>query len=96
MLLARVVGNIWATQKIPVHADQKIMVCVPVDLKGKSEGDTFLAIDRAQAGIGDVVLISQEGKCCNILIGREWAACNSAILGVVDFIETEKESTQFA
>jgi ethanolamine utilization protein EutN len=96
VLLARVVGTVWATQKVSVHADQKIMVCVPVGLEGEPKGGTFLAIDRAQAGVGDVVLVSQEGKCCNLLIGREWAACNSAILGVVDLIEAEGRSARFA
>lgn len=62
MILARVSGTVVSTAKHPAYVGQKLLLVQPVDEAGQSQGDEFVAVDRAQAGPGDVVLVLQEGN----------------------------------
>jgi microcompartment protein CcmK/EutM len=50
--------------------------------------NTLLALDSVSAGEGDVVLIVQEGwSASTASTGKSGAAIDSAIIGVVDYID---------
>ena len=88
MILARVVGNIVATQKNPRYAGARVMLCQQITPEGDETGTTVLALDSVDAGEGDVVLIVQEGWSASTAATREaGAAIDSAIVGVVDRID---------
>ena len=89
MIIARVIGNLVATIKTPSHEKFKIMVVKPVDLDGKSNQNSLLAIDQIQAGIGDAVLIIREGNSCRQLTGRKDGAIDAVIVGFIDYIDTK-------
>ena len=91
MRLCRVVGSLVATCKTPSNEGFKILVVRPVGMKGDSQGGTFLALDCAQAGMGDYVLVNEEGGGCSMAMGTKKAACNKAIVGVVDYVESERK-----
>jgi microcompartment protein CcmK/EutM len=95
MILARVLGNIVATQKNPRYANARVMLCQQITPEGEDAGMTILALDSVDAGAGDVVLIVQEGWGASTAATKEaGAAIDSAIVGVVDridFLEDEKE-----
>ena len=55
MILARVIGDVVATQKDASHKGRKILLVQPLDLDGNDRGDTVLALDAVDAGIGDRV-----------------------------------------
>ena len=78
-----------ATCKTPSHENFKMLAVKPVDTEGKVIGDSFLAIDVAQAGVGDYVLVNTEGGSCSQVMGTELAAVNMGIVGVIDYIEIE-------
>ncbi|MEZ4368370.1 MAG: EutN/CcmL family microcompartment protein, partial [Kofleriaceae bacterium] len=61
MRLCRVVGPVWASVKHPAFAGHTLLVVQPVDAAGADVGASFVAIDRAQAGAGDRVLVLTEG-----------------------------------
>lgn len=88
MKIARVTGTVVSTVKIDSHKDFKIMVVQPVDDLAEPYGDTFLAIDTAQAGVGDYVLVVEEGKAARQLMDRPEAPCEAIIVGVIDYVET--------
>jgi microcompartment protein CcmK/EutM len=88
MLIARVVGNIVATQKNPKLEGAKLMLVQPLGLDGKDRGGTVLAIDSVDAGIGDRVLLVQDGKAAMQALGRGLAGVDAAIVGVVDSLDT--------
>jgi ethanolamine utilization protein EutN len=80
MILARVVGNIVATQKNERYQNARVMLCEQIS----PEGDAT-AVD---AGVGDTVLIVQEGwSASTVATGKPGAAIDSAIVGVVDRID---------
>ena len=88
MILARVVGNIVATQKNPRYAGARVMLCQQITPEGDETGPTVLALDSVDAGEGDVVLIVQEGWGASTAATKEaGAAIDSAIVGVVDRID---------
>ena len=88
MILARVLGNVVATQKNERYASARVMVCQPVTPSGEEFGATLLALDSVDAGEGDTVLIVQEGwGASTAATGEQGAAIDSAIVGVVDRVD---------
>jgi ethanolamine utilization protein EutN len=84
MQVARVVGNVVATQKNEKLQGSKLMLVQPLTLDGKPKGPVVLAIDGVHAGIGDRVLLVQDGKAAMQVLGRGLAGVDAAIVGVVD------------
>ncbi len=92
MILARIVGNVVATQKNERYEGARIMVCQPLDLRGQETGATVLALDSVDAGVGDIILLVQEGwSASTAATGVPGAAIDSAIIGVVDSIDLDEE-----
>lgn len=88
MILARVIGNVVATQKNERYQNARIMLCQPLSLEGEETGATLIALDSVDSGIGDTVLIVQEGWGASTAATKEvGAAIDSAIVGVVDYID---------
>ena len=91
MILARVVGNVVATQKNERYEGGRIMVVEPINPDGTSAGDELLALDSVDAGVGDTVIVVREGcSASTASTGSPGAAIDSAIVGVVDTIEYDK------
>ncbi len=88
MILARVLGNIVATQKNHRYDNARVMLCQQITLEGEETATTILALDAVDAGVGDTVLIVQEGwSASTVATGKAGAAIDSAIVGVVDRID---------
>ena len=88
MTLARVVGNVVATEKHPHYHGRKILAVQPVDPEGKPKGRSLLAVDGVQAGIGDLVLVVDEGGSARAVLGDEGATTvRTVICGIVDRID---------
>jgi len=88
--LARVVANVVSTEKHPHYRGHKILVVQPVDPQGKPKGKSLLAVDGVQAGIGDLVLVVDEGGSARSVIGEESAVTiRTAICGIVDRVDIE-------
>jgi microcompartment protein CcmK/EutM len=95
VIIARVIGNVVATQKNDRYEGSRILVVEPVDIQGTKTGAEFLALDAVDAGPGDLVLVVREGWAASTAAtGRPQAAIDSAIVGVVDAIELEGDRTQ--
>ncbi|MGA2379259.1 MAG: EutN/CcmL family microcompartment protein [Spirochaetia bacterium] len=90
MTLARVTATVVSTEKHPHYRGQKILVVQPVDPSGKPKGKSLLAVDGVQAGIGDLVLVVDEGGSARAVIGDESAmTIRTAICGIVDRVDIE-------
>ena len=88
MLIARVLGNVVATQKNQRYEGTRIMLCRQISPAGEDMEYTCLALDAVNAGEGDIVVIAQEGwSASTASTGRPGAAIDSAIVGVVDYID---------
>lgn len=88
MRYCRVVGPMWATVKHPAFAGRTLLVVQPLDERGADVGPSFVAVDRAQAGAGDKVLVLTEGTGVRqILKAGDLVPIRSVIVGVVDHVE---------
>lgn len=88
MLLAKVMGNIVATQKNHRYQNASVMLCQQITPEGEETAYTVLALNAVDAGVGDTVLIVQEGwSASTAATGKSGAAIDSAIVGVVDRID---------
>lgn len=93
MILARVLGNVVATQKNARYEGARIMLVQPISPDGEPRGASMLALDSVDSGEGDVVIVIQDGWAASTATtGRTGAAIDSAIIGVVDKIEEEPAS----
>jgi microcompartment protein CcmK/EutM len=91
MILARVVGNIVATQKNERYEGARILVIQPLELDGSFSGGELLALDSVDAGVGDTVIVVREGwSASTAATGKAGAAIDSAIVGVVDTVDSDK------
>lgn len=86
MIIARVTGNIVATQKNEDYAGAKILIVQPLTLTGDPMGDEMLAVDSVDAGPGDRVLVVLEGWSASHAVGKIQAAIDAAVIGVIDEI----------
>ena len=87
MIIARVVGNIVATQKQQSHEGKKILLIQPLDLEDQPTGDLVAALDSVDAGIGDRVLAVQEGFSAMTSVGHTDSPNDAAVIGVIDLVE---------
>lgn len=93
MKLARVVAQVISTQKHPFYRGQKTFMVKPVGTNGAPDKATFVAVDRVQSGVGDLVLIMQEGSSARHMFGEAEAPARSVIVGIVDHVDMTGEGT---
>jgi microcompartment protein CcmK/EutM len=86
MVLARVKGHMVCTVKLNSFVGEKLLVVEPLDPTGKPDGTEVIACDRAGAGVGDVVLVLQEGGSNRLIMGKKDAPVEALIVAVVDRI----------
>jgi ethanolamine utilization protein EutN len=89
MIIARVIGNVVASQKQQSHEGKKILLLQPLDLEDQPMGDVVVALDAVDAGVGDRVLAVQEGFSAMTSVGHVESPIDAAVIGVVDIMEIE-------
>lgn len=94
MKLARVIGNVVATRKVPCYKGHKLLIVQPVDEWGNDISQSFLSMDIVDAGPGDLVLVEQEGNAARQLLGTLEDPFHSVIVGVVDKVNTYKREEE--
>ena len=94
MLLAKVKGNLVSTQKNSYLVGHKLLIVHPIDLNNNYiDKKDIVAIDMVDAGIGDTVLLLQEGKSVQQILGHKNAPVHSVVVAVVDSIEVNEKYT---
>ena len=88
MLLGRVTGNVVSTEKHGDYAGHKLLIVQPIDPAGKPVGRPLLAVDGVQAGVGDNVLVVDEGGSARQVVDQPDAVTiRTAICAVVDRVD---------
>ena len=90
MMLGVVTASVVSTEKHPHYMGHKILAVQPIDAQGRPKGRSVLALDGVQAGIGDRVLVVDEGGSARVVIGDESAVTvRTAICAIVDRVDVE-------
>ncbi|MFN3323351.1 MAG: EutN/CcmL family microcompartment protein [Bryobacteraceae bacterium] len=87
MLIGKVIGEVVATQKHESHKGRKALLVQPLHLDGSDRGDAVIALDSADAGVGDRVLLVTEGFSAMTSVGRPQSPIDMAVVGVIDRID---------
>jgi len=87
MILGKVIGNVVSTIKLPVYQGYKILIVQPMNNKEEPQGESVLALDTVQAGVGDTVLVIDEGNSSRLIMNNPTAPVRTMIVGIVDAIE---------
>ena len=90
MIIGTVRGDIVSTINHPFYTGKKLLVVEKEDPSGKP-GGYLVAIDGGvQAGVGERVLVIDEGTSARQIIGDPDAPVRSIIVGIIDRIDTEQ------
>lgn len=89
MILCKVTGTLVSTQKNPNLKEYKLLIVQPIDLDGKPIGRDVIAIDQVDAGVGDTVLMIQEGAGAQQMLKRKDVPVHSVIVAVVDDLSVD-------
>ena len=84
MYIGKVTGTVVATIKISHLEGRKLLMVDQLDLQGQPTSDYDIAVDVAQAGVGDTVLVIDEGNGARQVLGLDPGAVRAVIVGVVD------------
>jgi ethanolamine utilization protein EutN len=91
VFLAKVIGNVVATQKDPKFQGMKLLYIQPYINKKTSlvpSGSSVVAVDSVGAGAGECVMFTQGSSARLTLITRD-APVDCVIVGIVDSIEVD-------
>jgi ethanolamine utilization protein EutN len=84
MYIGKVIGTVVATVKISHLEGRKLLLVEQLDLEGQEVGYYDIAVDVAQAGPGDTVLVIDEGNGARQILRLDPGAVRAVIVGVVD------------
>jgi len=88
--VGNVVGTVISTINAPVLDGHRLLVCDLQDISGEPSGYT-IAIDVVDAGVGETVLILDEGTSARQILGLDWGAVRAVVVGVVDELIVDSE-----
>ena len=91
MFIAKVIGNVIATQKNAKFLGMKLLLIQPYisrDDKLQISGSSVVAVDSVGAGIGECVLFTQ-GSSARLTLATKDAPVDAVIVGIVDSVEVE-------
>ena len=89
MLIARVVGDLVATQRHPSHEGRNLLLVQPLNLDGSNRGDAVIALDAVGAGLGDRVLLTTDGYAAMTSVGRTESPIDMAVIGFIDRVDLD-------
>jgi ethanolamine utilization protein EutN len=90
MKVGRVAGTVVSTIHIPVLDAHRLLLCDLDNLDGSRAGYT-IAVDVVDAGVGDTVLILDEGSSARQILDLEWGAIRAVVVGIVDQLVVDGE-----
>ena len=85
MYIGRVSGTVVATIKNELFEGHKLLLVDKLNLAGEPTPKYDIAVDMVQAGVGDLVLVLDEGNSARQILDREPnGAIRAVIVGIVD------------
>jgi len=87
MKLGRVSGTVVSTICSPVFRARKLLLCDLVDGAGNPLGGYTIAVDAVGVGVGELVLIIDEGNSARQVVATPDAPIRAVIIGKVDAVD---------
>jgi microcompartment protein CcmK/EutM len=94
MYLARVIGDVVSTHRHEHLGQKKLLLVRRLDLDDREEGGEVIALDVIGVGVGEKVLIVQEGNAARALFKDTKIPVQAVVVGVVDRTDIDREAGQ--
>lgn len=94
MKLGRVSGTVVSTINHPIFDNRRLLICDLLDATGADTGGYLICVDTVGAGVGETVLVIDEGNSARQVVGDTTAPLRSVIVGIVDELVVDGESVQ--
>jgi ethanolamine utilization protein EutN len=88
MKLAKISGTVVSTINFPFFDSKSLMICDLINAHGEFDGYT-IAVDVVGAGVGEIVLVIDEGNSSRQIFGLETGPIRATIVGIVDQVDLE-------
>ena len=95
MKVGRVAGTVISTINIPLLEAHRLLLCDVHDVDGSPSGYT-IAVDVVDAGVGDTVLILDEGSSARQILGLDHGAIRAVVVGIVDQLVVDGQVRAFS
>ncbi|HUF27954.1 MAG TPA: EutN/CcmL family microcompartment protein [Gemmatimonadaceae bacterium] len=89
MFIARVVGDVVSTHRHETLGHRKLLLVRRLGLEGAEEGSEVIALDVIGVGVGERVLVVQEGGAARALFDDPKIPVQAVVVGVVDRFDLE-------
>ena len=83
MKVASIVGTVVSTINIPLLDNHRLLICDYHGVDGPT-GEYTIAIDVVDAGVGETVLVLDEGNSARQILGVDTGAIRAVVVGIVD------------
>ncbi len=91
MIVGTVTGTIHATIQHGFYAARRLLVVEREDAWGRPTGGYLVAVDSVDAGVGDRVLVLDEGTGARQVLNSANGPVRSVIVGIVDEVTQDGE-----
>ena len=90
MYIGRVVGTVTSTIRHKLYDGHKLMLVARINLDGSQSAAYDICVDDVQAGVGDVVVVLDEGGSARQIIKKRGTGpLRAVIIGIVDEIDLQ-------
>jgi microcompartment protein CcmK/EutM len=86
--IATIIGTVVSTINVPFFDSKKLMMCDLLNTAGEVEGYT-IAVDVVGAGVGETVLVLDEGNSARQIFGLDTGPIRAVIVGIVDQLDVK-------
>jgi microcompartment protein CcmK/EutM len=87
MFVGKVAGEIVSTINHPDLDNRRLLVVDRFDATGKPAGGYLIAVAAVDAGVGERVLVLDEGTGARQILGDSKLPVRSVVVGVVDSVD---------
>lgn len=93
MYIGLVTATVVATIKHAAFEGHKLLLVERLDLDGQPTADYDICVDTARAGVGDRVLVLDEGNGARQVLNQKTAPIRAVIVGIVDDVALVDSAT---
>ena len=87
MILGRIAGEMTATIRHPFYGARRLLLVEKTGTDGKATGDYLVAVDSVGAGVGDPVLVLDDGTGARQILGSTDGPVRSVVVGILDRVD---------
>jgi len=84
MMIGRVRGTVTATVRHPGLDGRRLLLVEILNAAGEADGRELVAVDAAGTGVGETVLLLDEGNGARQILGGSGLPIRTVVVGTVD------------